>query len=127
MRFPRHLFRAAFIYGLIALVPLYFLEGKYGSDHPPAVTHPEFYYGFIGVALAWQFAFLIVSLDPPRYRLLILPGILEKLGFGVAAIVLHLQDRAPALMFGSGIADLVWAALFAVAFVRLGKSPAPSA
>lgn len=43
-------------------------------------------YGFIGVAAAWQVAFLLIAQDPLRYRLLILPGILEKLGFGVAAL-----------------------------------------
>jgi len=45
------------IYGLVVLLPLYFLEHRLGQDQPPAITHPEFYCGFVGVATAWQVAF----------------------------------------------------------------------
>jgi hypothetical protein len=39
-----------------------------GQDQPPAITHPEFYYGFVGVATTWQVTFLIIRRDPKRYR-----------------------------------------------------------
>jgi hypothetical protein len=121
MLFARRVFLIAGIYGLIVLAPQYFLEAKTGRDHPAGITHPEFYYGFTGVALAWQFAFLIIARDPVRYRLMMLPGIFEKLSFGLAALVLYAQGRLPALMLAAGCGDLAFAALFAVAFVLTGK------
>jgi hypothetical protein len=36
------------VYGLIALSQLYFLVEKIGRDTPAPITHPEFYYGFVG-------------------------------------------------------------------------------
>jgi hypothetical protein len=114
-RWYRVLFTVAAAYGLIALLPMYF-------QAPPDLTHPEFYFGFIGVATAWQFAFLIIAADPMKYRLLILPGILEKLGFGVAALILYAQGRTPGLMALAGGIDLLMAALFAWAFVALSRS-----
>jgi hypothetical protein len=54
MRFARLIFTAAGIYGIVVLTPLYFLEGWLGRNAPPPITHPEFYYAFVGVALAWQ-------------------------------------------------------------------------
>jgi hypothetical protein len=110
----RWLFRLAAAYGLIALLPMYF-------QAPPDLTHPEFYFGFIGVATAWQFAFLVIAQDPLRYRLLILPGIVEKLGFGIPALYLYAQGRTPALMALGGAVDLVFVALFAWAFVKLSQ------
>jgi hypothetical protein len=117
MRFSRWLFLIAGIYGLLVLTPLYFLEGKLGADMPPAITHPEYFYGFIGVALAWQVAFVIIGLNPLRYRLFMIPAILEKVTFGFAAIVLFLNDRIPLTVFAMACTDLVWAVLFVVAFV----------
>ena len=111
------LFRIAAAYGLIALLPMYF-------QPPPDLTHPEFYFGFIGVATAWQFAFLIIAADPVKYRLLILPGIVEKLGFGIPALWLYTQGRTPGLIALGGGVDLLLAALFVWAFVRLSQGAA---
>jgi hypothetical protein len=116
--FASRLFLIAGIYGLVVLGPHYFMEAKVGRDSGVAVTHPEYFYGFVGVALAWQFVFLVVARDPVRYRLVMLPGILEKLSFGVAAIVLVAQGRLSGLMLAGGIGDLVFAVLFAIAFVQ---------
>jgi hypothetical protein len=110
----RLFFRLAAAYGLIALLPMYF-------QAPPDLTHPEFYFGFIGVATAWQFAFLVIAQDPVRYRLLILPGILEKAGFGIPALYLYAQGRTPLLMALGGAMDLLFVALFAWAFIALGR------
>ena len=117
MRFSRWLFLIAGIYGLLVLVPFYFLEEKIGRETPPAITHPEYYYGFVGVGIAWQVVFLIIGLDPVRYRAFIIPAILEKVTFGIAAVVLFLNDRIPLAVFVSGCSDLVWAVLFVVAFL----------
>lgn len=119
--FARRVFLVAGIYGLLVLGPHYFMEAKVGRDSGLAVTHPEYFYGFVGVALAWQFAFLIIARDPVRYRLMILPGILEKVSFGVAAIVLFSQGRLPGLMLAAGFGDLVFAVLFAVAYWLVGR------
>jgi hypothetical protein len=59
--FAKRVFFRAGVYGLIVLVPLYFLEDRLGRIFPPPLTHPEDFYGFIGVALAWQLAFLTIS------------------------------------------------------------------
>ncbi len=60
MRFARYTFEAAGTIGILVLVPLYFLLEQTGIDNPPPITHPEYYYGFVGVALAFQIVFLIV-------------------------------------------------------------------
>ena len=93
MKFAKRVFLIAGVYGLIVVLPMYLLEDKTGRDFPPAITHPEYYYGFIGVTVAWQILFLILSKDPIRYRLMMIPAILEKASFGVAIIVLFLQER----------------------------------
>src|SRR5262249_29225926 len=74
-RFARVVFLVAGIYGMVVLAPGFFTERALAQRMPPAITHPEFYYGFFGVALAWQVAFLIIARDPERFRPLILAGI----------------------------------------------------
>lgn len=120
MNFARRVFHVAGIYGILVLVPQYFMEKQVGRDFPPPITHPEHFYGFIGVALAWQFLFFVIARDPVRYRGAIWPAILEKLAFGLAAIVLFTQGRIPALILGAGIIDLVFATLF---FLSLQRTP----
>ncbi|TWU23634.1 hypothetical protein [Bythopirellula polymerisocia] len=51
-KFAKRVFFWAGVYGVILLVPQFFLEAQIGRDYPPAITHPEHFYGFIGVALA---------------------------------------------------------------------------
>src|SRR5262245_26733618 len=68
MKFAKVVFLVAGIYGLLVLVPQFFLEARIGRDTPPPITHPEFFYGFICVAVAWQVLFLVLSKDPVRYR-----------------------------------------------------------
>ena len=118
MRFARRLFLIAGIYGLIVLLPQYFLEARTGRDFPPPITHPEYYYGFIGVAVAWQVLFLIISRDPVRYRAMMIPSVLEKATFGVAAVILFLTGRVPSLMLVFGLIDLTLGALFVAAYAR---------
>jgi len=118
MRFAKYTFLIAGIYGLLVLVPMYFLEEKNGRDFPPAINHPEYYYGFIGVAVAWQIVFLVLSTDPKRYRLMMFPAILEKLSFAVPVIVLLVQNRVPFFIMVVAIPDLILGALFAVSFLK---------
>lgn len=121
MKFTKYVFYVAGIYGLIALAPQYFLESKNNADFPPAITHPEYYYGFIGVALAFQIAFLIIARDPLKYRQMIIPSVVEKFSFAIAVIVLYLQNRVAPLVLGLGFIDLTLGVLFIASYFLLSK------
>ncbi len=116
MKFAKTVFLVAGIYGLIVLVPQFFLERKIGVDTPPPITHPEFFYGFVCVAVAWQVLFLILSRDPIRYRPMMIPAMLEKIGFPVAVLVLYLQGRVAPAIFIPASLDLVLLFLFIAAY-----------
>jgi hypothetical protein len=118
MKFARCVFLLAGIYGVLVVVPQFFLERQVGIDYPPPITHPEYFYGFAGVALAWQFAFLIISRDPVRFRPIMLPGIMEKAAFGFATIALYLEERLAWQMLVFGLVDLVFGVLFLMAWVK---------
>ena len=125
MTFARRVFQVAAIYGLLVLVPQYFLEGKTGRDFPPAITHPEYFYGFIGIVLVWQLAFLVIARDPARFRALMPVTVLEKLAFAIPVALLYAQGRvAPAALLFGGI-DIVLGLLFFLSWRRIGAaSPA---
>lgn len=118
MKFARIVFWCAGIWGVLVLTPLYFLFDRIGRDSPPAITHPDFFYGFVGVALAWQIAFFVIATDPARYRLIMLPAILEKLTYVAALVVLHLQGRVNRAQMPFAAVDLVLSILFAIAFFK---------
>jgi hypothetical protein len=122
MRFAKTVLTVAAWYGFLVLLPMYFLEARTGHDHPPAITHPEYYYGFIGVALAWQVAFLVMARDPLRYRAFLIPAVLEKALFGPVAIGLALAGRSPWTMIVAGSMDLVLGALFLTAWFKLREA-----
>jgi hypothetical protein len=126
MRFAKIVFLVAGIQGFLILTPVYFMEGLVGRQTPPAITHPEYFYGFVGVALAWQFLFLVLSTDPVRYRPMILPCIAEKVSYGIALVVLHAQGRLPLSAFAIGSIDWIWAFLFLAAHFKTKSAP-PSA
>lgn len=118
MKFARLVFLIAGIYGLIVLLPLYFLEEQMGRDFPPPITHLEYYYGFIGVAVAWQVLFLILSRDPIRYRPMMIPAILEKATYAVAVIVLFTQHRVSTFTLATAFLDSTLGVLFALAYIK---------
>lgn len=119
MKFAKWTYLVAGIYGLLVLVPQYFLEEKNGRDYPPAINHPEYYYGFIGVAIAWQIVFLIISTDPKRYRLIMIASVIEKYSYGMAVVILYFQDRVVATILSVGIIDLILGTLFLIAYRKL--------
>ena len=115
MKFARIVFWFAGVWGFLILTPLYFLFDTIGRQTPPPLTHPGFYYGFVGVGLSWQLAFLIIGSDPARYRPIMIPAIAEKFLFVVALIVLYLLGRiGPKEM--AGLFDLVLGLLFVAAY-----------
>lgn len=122
MKFAKYTFLAAGVYGILVLLPQYFFETKIGLDTPPAITHPEFFYGFVGVGLAFQLVFLIISIDPAKYRLFILPSVVEKLTFAIAAAVLVAEGRLSGpIIYGAAI-DLVLAVLFITSWFKLRQN-----
>lgn len=116
MKHSRRILIGGGLYGLAVLTPQYFMEAQIGKDSPPDITHPEYFYGFLGVAIAWQVAFLLMSLDPVKYRAMLIPAMLEKLGFGLSAIGLAIsRPGTPRLIILGGIVDLIFVVLFAIA------------
>jgi len=51
MKFAKIIFRVAGIWGVLTLTPLYFMFNLIGQKDPPPITHPAFFYGFVGAAL----------------------------------------------------------------------------
>lgn len=119
INFAKWLLRIAGVYGLVVLVPLYFQERQFGIDNPPAINHPEFYYGFVGVAVAWQIAFLIMSTDPVRYRPILPACVFEKFCFGIAAMILFANGRLRGLMLYGAAMDLALGVLFLMVCLAL--------
>jgi hypothetical protein len=118
MRFAKIVFWVAGIWGLLVLTPIYFLFDLIGRNDPPPITHPGFFYGFVGVALAWQIVFIFIATDPVRYRPLMIPSVLEKVSYGAAVIVLVLQVRMHKsdLLFAG--TDLLLGLLFVTAYFK---------
>jgi hypothetical protein len=121
MRLAKWVFLLAGVSGILLVVPPYFLERQTGVDYPPPITHPEYYYGFFGVTLAWQFMFLVIASDPVRYRRAMLPAVLEKAGFAVAIPILYAAGRVAGVWAGFAAMDATWLVLFVVAYLRTPK------
>jgi hypothetical protein len=117
--FARNVFAFAGIWGLVLLAPLYFSFDVIGSTYPPQITHPDFFYGFVGVAIAWQVAFLFIARDPVALQPMMVPAMLEKFTYVLTLIVLYAQGRLHFGQFLLAIPDFVLGVLFAVAFLRL--------
>lgn len=118
MKFARYSFAIAAVLGILSLVPLYFQEEKVGIDSPPAITHPEFFYGFIGVALVFQIVFLIIASDPIRYRPMMLASVIEKFSWGITVLILVLQERLSGTLIAAGAFDSVLGVLFLASYLK---------
>src|SRR5689334_2579535 len=93
MKFAKIVFWIAGIWGILVLSPLYFMFDLIGRQDPPAITHPGFFYGFVGAGLVWQIVFFVIATDPVRYRPLMTLSVLEKVSYAVPVVILVLQDR----------------------------------
>lgn len=118
MRFAKWVFLIAGIYGVAALLPQYFVK--------PSADRPDFFYGFIGIALAWQIVFILISRDVTRFRPLMPVAILEKWSFGIPAVILFTQGRIPREMLLAGSVDLVLSVLFLISWLRTSTSGSSS-
>lgn len=121
-RFARRVFLAAVAWGAITLLPLPLLRSQIEAAGP--ISHPEYFYGFIGVCIAFQLVFLVIARDPVRFRPLMLCAVAEKALFVLPVLLLVRAGQAPAslLVFAGG--DTLWLLLFAWAYQR---TAAPSA
>lgn len=118
MKFARIVYGIAATYGILVLIPLYFLIDRIGHDSPPVVTHPEFYYGFIGVALLWQLVFILIATDPTRYRPIMLITILEKIVYTIPVLILYSSGRASVNTLVPALIDPILGVLFVTAYVK---------
>jgi uncharacterized membrane protein YccC len=118
MKLAKILFRLAAIWGLLTLTPLYFIFNLIGQKDPPPITHPAFFYGFVGAALAWQFAFFVIATDPARYRPLMIPSVFEKFSYGIAVMILVAQGRMRSSDLLFGVIDLLLGTLFVIAYMK---------
>jgi len=114
--FAKRVFQVAGIYGILVLAPQYLLELGIGPPLAAPIARPEHFYGFIGVALVWQFAFLLIASDVKRFRPLMLVGVFEKLVFGVPVILLYLKARVGADVLAFGLIDLALGGLFFMSY-----------
>ncbi len=97
------------------------LDRLFATDCPFVVVlgHPTYYPRF-GFQPAWQFrishGFVGIAQDPVRYRLFMIPAILEKATFSIAIFALFARERVSATMLAAGIIDFVWGILFVLAY-----------
>jgi hypothetical protein len=122
MRFAQIVFAVAAIYGIAMLPPLYFLIDAIGRANPPAITHAEFYYGFVGAAILWQFVFILIGRDPIRMRSMMPIAVLEKFAYTVPVVILYLHGKATINTLIPSLGDPVLGILFIAAYLRTPRS-----
>jgi hypothetical protein len=118
MKFARIVFSIAGIWGVLVITPLYFMFDVISRNDPPPITHPGFFYGFAGAALAWQIAFFFIAKDPARHRPLMIPSMFEKFSYSAAVVMLVLQGRMHRSDGVFGGADLLFGVLFVIAYLK---------
>jgi hypothetical protein len=118
MKFARFVFWTAGVWGLLIVIPLYFTFNTIGRQDPPAITHPQFYFGFLGVTLAWQVAFFLIAANPDRFRPMIIPALIEKLTYvGTITALLIRRQMSPSESLVA-VPDLILTILFAISFAK---------
>jgi hypothetical protein len=122
MKFASVVFRVAAAWGLLVLVPLFFMFDGSGIAGNPPFTYPQAYFGFLCVALAWQLAFWVIGSDPGRFRPLMIPAMIEKFGFVLALAVLYALGRVGSREVLPALPDLVLGLLFVAAYVKTQPS-----
>jgi len=111
--FARRVYLVAAIYGFLAVPMLYF------TDAPD--PHRLLYFAFAGIALVFQGVFLVISRDPLRYAAFLPLTVFEKVSFGVPALAFWSQGQVADDMALGGAVDLLFAALFVAAWLKVRK------
>jgi hypothetical protein len=110
--FARGVFRIAGLYGIIILSPMLLLERQMA----PGAIHPVFFYAWVSTGLAWQILFIVLSMNPVRYRPMILVCVLQKMTAVIAIPWLYGMRRVGGMWLGAAASDLVFAVLFLSAY-----------
>ncbi len=118
MKFAKVVFWVAGCFNVLAIAPMYFLLDEVGRMTPPPVTHPQFYYGFVGVVVSWGVAFCLIGTNPARFRPLMVPSMLEKFSFVIALTVLYLKKQILMLEALPAGVDLIFGVLFLIAYFK---------
>ena len=121
MKFARVAFLIAGVWGIVVLTPLYFLVDLTGRQYAAPADYPQFFYGFLSVAMAWQIAFLVIGSSPARFRPLMIPSIVEKFGHVMGVAVLYGQGRLSVADATAAGPDLLLGVLFVLAFAMTPK------
>ena len=116
MKLAKWTFRTVGVFGLIVMIPMLFVENLIEQIMPPAVNHPEFFYGFVVLNICWQILYLFLAKDPIRFRPMMIPAFLAKASAPVALIWLYLQRRISSQWITTSIMDGVFAILFLVSY-----------
>jgi len=116
IRFAKYVFGISAIFGFLFLLPLYFAENYVAAESPPAITHPEFYYGFVGVALIWQFVYFMIATNPVRFRPIMILAGLAKFSLVLTFFCLFLVQRVSAKTLAAAVPDFLMALLFFACF-----------
>jgi hypothetical protein len=114
------------IWGVFILGLNFFNERWIALNDPPALNHPEFFYGFNAVGFAWQILFLLLSRDPARYRPLMPAAVLEKFGYVAAIAILYALGRVSTFVFAFSGTDLILGLLFVMAYSKTAGAKAPN-
>lgn len=125
MTFARTVFRVAAVWGVLVLVPLFFMFDGSGIPGNPPFTYLQAYFGFLCVTLAWQFAFWVIGSDPVRFRPLMIPAMVEKFAFVLALAVLYTQRHVGSSEVLPAVPDFVLGVLFVAAYVKT-QPPTPT-
>jgi hypothetical protein len=123
MKFARNVFYVAGVWGLVVLIPLYFMLEVIGRQNPPAITHPDFYYGFVTITLAWQIGFLVVATDPARFRPMMIAAMVEKFGYVATMCALYARGGVELGQLAVTSPDLIFGLLFVAAFIKTPAIP----
>jgi hypothetical protein len=126
MRFAKYVFIGAGIWGIVVLTPFYWLVDLTGRHYNAPIDYPQFFYGFFSVAMAWQIAFFVIGSDPARFRPMMIPGIIEKLGHTATVVTLYSRGRVAAADAQAALPDLLLAILFIAAWLATGRGATSS-
>jgi hypothetical protein len=119
MKFVRIVFISAGIWGIVVLIPLYWRVDLTGYRYT-LPNDPQFFYGFLSVTMAWQIAFLVIGSNPTRLRPLMVPAIIEKIGYVLTVVMMHSGARILSRDILVVMPDLLLGILFILA---LGETP----
>ena len=119
MRFAKVVFIGAGVWGMVVLTPLYWLVDVTGRAYSPPANHPQFFYGFLSVAMAWQIAFLVIGSNPARFWPMMIPSVVEKFGHVATVAVLYGQGRVSSADAQAAVPDLLLGILFIAALAKI--------